>query len=168
MQLGELAKNVEYLLVLRLLANVVNVDVANFSFLIDYDDGALAVPSCFTPDTILLRDFTLRMEVCEKRITLDASEGFCVGYVTGNAVDRNAQDLGIIPFEVGGFRLVRRHLNRSHRGPVEWIKDENYVFLSAKITEANFLATSMTRQLEVGSHVSDLERGCLGGDGSSS
>src|SRR5213075_2395030 len=116
-KLREFSQYFEDLRVLRRFGDVVHVDVTHDAFFIDDDDGALADAFVFFPDAVLLRHFTFRMEVGEERIFLDTAEGFCECYVAGNAVNRDAHDLGIIPFKVGDFRLISRHLDRSDRCP---------------------------------------------------
>jgi hypothetical protein len=138
-RLLQIAQNVEDLIVVGLLADVVDVDVADDSLLIDDDDRALADPRLLDPHAILLRDFSLRVKVCQERELLDPTERLREGYVTGNAIDRNAQNLGIIPLEFGVLRLVRGNLNGSHGGPVEGIEDQDHVLLPLKAAETNLL-----------------------------
>src|SRR5437763_513400 len=135
-----------------------DVDVADDALLVDDDDGALADSLVLFPDAVFLRHFALGMEVGEKRIVFDSAEGFCKRYVAGNAVNRYAHDLGIIPFKVGHFGLISRHLHGSDRGPVERVKHEYYVLLAAVVAELELLTAAMAGKLEVWGCIADFER----------
>src|SRR6185369_998344 len=94
----------------------------------------------------------------EKRVLLDSAERFCKRYVTGNAVYRNAHDLGVIPFKVGHLGLISRHLYGSNRCPVEWVKHEDCVLFAAVVTELELLTAAMAGKLEVWGGITDFER----------
>ena len=142
-ELSELAQDVENLCVLGRLGNVVHVDIADDALLVDDDDGALADPLVLFPDAVFFGDFALGMEIGEKRVVLNPAERFGKRYMTGNTVNRNAHDLGVIPFKVGRFGLISRHLYGSNRGPVEGVKHEDYVLLAALIAEFELLTAAM-------------------------
>jgi hypothetical protein len=78
--------------------------------------------------------------------------------VTRNAVNRNAHDLGIIPFKVGHLGLISRHLDRSDWGPVQGVENQNDVFLPLGIAQSEFLTTAMSGQLEIRGAIADLQR----------
>src|SRR5205085_800567 len=164
--LRKLAQNFENLRVLRCLGDVVHVDIADDALLVDDHDGALADAFVLFPHAVLLRDFSLRMEVGEQRVMVDAAERLGECNVAWNAVYRNAHDLGVIPFKVGDFRLISRHLYGSDRGPVERIENDDDVLLSAHVTEFELLATAVTGQLEIGRLIADFERAGFRGGGS--
>jgi len=94
----------------------------------------------------------------QQRILLDSAERLRECNVTGFAVYRNAHDLGVIPFKVGRFGLISRHLHGSNRGPVEGVKHEDYVLLAALVTELELLTAAMACKLEVWGWIADFER----------
>jgi len=73
----------------------VNIDVRELALLIDDKQRALgnAVVRAIRAES--LRYFAFGMKVAEK-IVGNSTEALCPGGVAGNAVDGNAQDLGII------------------------------------------------------------------------
>jgi len=86
--------------------------------------------------------------------------------VTWDAVSRYADDLGIIPLEVGVLRLERGYFDGSDRCPVEWVKGDDKV-LTFVIAEFDFVSAEVTGKLEIGSCIADFERLGLRCDGGS-
>src|ERR1043165_10317191 len=96
------------------------------------------------------------------------AERFAECYVTGNAVNRNAHDLGVIPFKVGHLGLISRHLYGSHGCPVERIEDEDDVLLSTIVAELALLVAAVARQREIGRLDAHFQRrGPIGNGGPS-
>src|SRR5450759_2540078 len=142
--LVKIAQDLDDLRVLGRFVVVVNVDVTNDALLVHHDDGALGVSLVLLPDAVLPGDFALGMEIGEEGIPGNATERPCKRDVRGDAVHRNAHDLGIMPFKVGHFGLISRHLDGSDRGPVQRVEDQNDILLSARIAEFEFLVAAMT------------------------
>src|SRR5437899_8609586 len=110
-----------------------HVDVADDPLLVNDDDGTLANPLILSVHAVFLGDLSFGMEIGEQRVGVDPANGLGKSNVTGNAVNRNAHDLGVIPFKVSHLGLKYRHLHGSASGPVKAVKSENDVLLSATV-----------------------------------
>lgn len=111
----DLPENLAQLLVIRLVINIVNIDVLDDTFLINDEQGAFAVPFA-TQDAICRRDCAMRPEIGEQG-KADPAQAFSPCLQAGNMIDADAQNLGIQSRELGLFSLVRRDLAASYRRP---------------------------------------------------
>jgi len=95
------------------------------------------------------------MKICKQRVLLDPTEELGPSPVARDGVDRDAQNLGIAPLELGVVRLVRGHLGASDTGPVECVEGEHDVFLAAEVAEPHAFAAAVAGKFELRRRISD-------------
>lgn len=130
----------KYFAVVRSLAEFVKLSKDDLSRLVDdknrtfvYSRNGIACPE----HSVLLRNFTVRIEIAYQRIIQLPDLFFLPGNVAPGGIDANAQNLGIIGGELVEFSTVRRHLLASSRSPIERIKREHNVLYSPEAAQAH-------------------------------
>src|SRR5579871_4187244 len=114
--LSELAQHVEDHLGVRLLVELVDVDVGDLALLVDHHDGPRGDATVFHQRAVGARHPAVRPEVAEEGIG-DAAQRVRPRGVAGNVVYAYAQDLGVEALEARLKRLVLGHLDASDRRP---------------------------------------------------
>lgn len=109
-----------------------NVHEGELAFLVDDEYRALGNAIARAIRAEGLGYLAFGMKVAEK-IVGNPAEALGPSGVTGNAVNRNAQDLGIILAEAVEIRFVRGYLRRSDRRPGQRVKRDDYIFLATEI-----------------------------------
>src|SRR5688500_10174404 len=103
-----LSQFVEQYGILGLIADRMDVDIANLPLLIDDKNRSLCEPFR-SQHAELQRGVAVGPEVADQRVR-NPTERFRPRFDCRNGVDANTQDLGIIPVELWSVLLVRRHL----------------------------------------------------------
>ena len=122
-------KDREQVGVIGRIVDVVVIDVADDAVFVDDEDDAVAV-AVVGENAVFLGHFTVRPEIGQERIG-DPAQRFGPGFVAGDGIDRDTQDLGVEGFELFQIVLIARYLFTSDRGPVEGIKGQNDVLAAA-------------------------------------
>src|SRR2546427_8444221 len=125
-----LPQDLEYLLVVGLLVDLVNVLVDDLPLLIDDEERPFGV-AFRTVGSVSARHLTLGLEVRQEIVGYPA-EALRPRGVARHRVDRNTQHVGIRPLEAAQFRLVGGHLDRSDRGPCERVEGDEHLLLPAQ------------------------------------
>jgi hypothetical protein len=113
-------------LVVGLLVDIVDVDVADDPLRVDNKDGPLRAALVVPEYAVLFRDSAVRPEIAQQRVA-NATQALGPCFETRDVVDADAQDLGIKSRELGQVGLVRRDLVRSDRRPCHREEDEDDV-----------------------------------------
>src|ERR1700704_1407255 len=108
----------------------------NFSIFIDNKERALSNPLLVAIRPILLRDRTLRLKIRQQRKMIVAILGERL--VAPDAVDGNAQQLGMKLLELRKKFVVQTHLVAADGTPVGGIKRQNHG-LTAKLAQGQSL-----------------------------
>jgi hypothetical protein len=102
-----------------------DIDIADKALLIDDDYRPLRI--AFRPeDSVRLRCVTMRVEVAQERIC-DAAQAVRPGLQAWDAVNTDAQDLGMDPIKPVQLGLVGWDLARSYRRPGQREKYQHYI-----------------------------------------
>src|SRR6516164_2364642 len=141
--------------VLRLITDRMDIDVTDDTLLID-DENSTLRETFPTKHTIFECRQAVGKEVTEQRIR-NIAQRFCPRFDHRNVIDAHAQNLGIVPRELGKIFLVRRHLDRSNGGEGQWVERQNNVLLPTKVRELH-VGVQMRPQCEIRSFLTDL--GC--------
>src|SRR5206468_4053523 len=121
--------------ILGLVADRVNVDVTDDSLLINDENGALGKAFC-PKDTILQGGQSMRPEITQQGIRNVAKRlRPCLN--RRQCVNTEAQDLGVIPRELGEVLLVSRYLNGSDGGESQGVKRHDDVLFAPEVRELN-------------------------------
>jgi hypothetical protein len=131
----QLGQGAEEFIIVGLIVNVVNIYIADDTFLVDDKDGAFAA-AVLAQDAVRLSDLSVREKVAQEGIA-DTPQAICPRLETRDTVNADAQNLGVHPLELVEQRLVRRDLARSDRCPGQWEKGEYQVFLTQVIAQTN-------------------------------
>ncbi len=137
--------------IIGLLADLMNVLERNLALLVDDKQSPLR-DAIGRP--IGAKGFgysTLWLKIGQERIG-DTTKALRPGDVAGNGIDRNTQNLGICVRETVQIRFIGRHLDRSDRGPVEWVKGDEHVLASPEVGELDGSA-KVALQFEIRSHL---------------
>jgi len=126
----------------RIDRDVTFVDVANDSFFIDQESGAISEALLFVEDAIVFDDSAF--EITEDR--KGNSDLFCEFAVSGNTVNTHSEDLGVVAFEFGDISLIRLQLLRSTTGERQYIDRKYDVLLSFEITQLVSLSIGGTQR----------------------
>ena len=102
-------------LIIRLLVDIVNIDILDDTCFVDDENGAFGAP-IGTQYTILLGDLAMRPEIAQKWIG-NPTQAFSPGLQTRNRINAYAQDLDIQSRKSVVLGLIRRDLRRSDRRP---------------------------------------------------
>src|ERR1043165_4329223 len=125
------------------------------AFLVHDEEGAFGEPFR-SVRAVEACDLALRLEVAQE-IVGETAQTFRPSGIARDAVNGDAQDLGIVlpeAFEVG---FVGRHLRRSDRRPRQRVESDDDVLLAAEVRELHLLALlKVAWQLEVRGHFSDF------------
>lgn len=155
----EFAKNLEEVFVVRLICYVVDVLVSDLAFLIHDEKSAFRDSVRLTIRAVGSRDFAFRMKVAQE-IIRKIAEALSPGGVARDAVNRDAQDLGIVAFEAFEISFIGRHLCRSDRRPRQRVERHDDALLPTKIRELHLLVfLKMALQLEIRGHISNFRHG---------
>ncbi len=122
--------------ILGLIADLMDVYVADNAFLVD-DDNRTFREALSSKDVIFQRDRAVRPEIAQERIG-NPTQRFRESLVGKNGVNADAQDLGIEPVEFGKVFLIRRQLERSDRCERERVKRQHHVLLAFKARQRDF------------------------------
>jgi hypothetical protein len=132
----DLLKDSKQYLIVRLFIDIMHIDVADHTILVDYEDRPFTF-SFWTQDTIQLSNSTVREEITEQWIG-DTAQAFCPGLQTRYTVNANAQDLSVYPIEAVFFNLIRWDLTRSYGCPSQRKECQNNIFTTEIIAEVNW------------------------------
>jgi hypothetical protein len=94
----QLPQDLEYLFVVRLVVNVVDVHVLHNPLPVDNEQGPLGL-AIAAEGAVLFGHRSVRPEIAEQGVA-DAPQAFCPGFQTGDVVYANTQHLGIVAFEL--------------------------------------------------------------------
>jgi len=104
--------------------------------LIDYKRSAIAKALRFVENSVILNHCSF--EVAEE--WEGNADVLRKAFVSGNAVDANAEDLCFCALEFGDISLIRLQLFRSTTGEGEHVKCQDHIFLALEVTEFYFLS----------------------------
>ncbi len=121
----DLPQGFAQLFVIRLVVDIVDIDIADDACLIYYEESSLGL-AIGTKHAVLFGYRTVRPEIAEKRET-DASQTFGPRLQAGNMINADAQDLGIQSRELGFLCLVRRDLTASDGSESQWKERDNHI-----------------------------------------
>ena len=80
----------------------------------------------------------MRVKIAQQGVG-DTAQAISPGLQAGDAVDADAQNLGMDPFEPVEDRLVRRDLARSYRRPGQGKESQHDIALAVKVAQRNGL-----------------------------
>jgi len=150
----QLAKDLEEILVIRLIGNIVNVFEGNLAFLVYDEERSLANTVILSVGPEPPGHFAFRFEIAQE-IVRKSSQTLGPRSIAGHAINGNAQNLGIIAFKAFEVGLVRGHLAGSDGRPGQRVKRQHYILFAAEVRELNLLPFfHIARQLEIRGHVS--------------
>ncbi len=99
--------------------------VAHHALRVDDHDGPPAVAFIIAPEAVGLRHFALGMEVGQERV-IKPAQLLGESLVAINAIDADAQDLGIELPEALQVRLEGAELSPSGAGEIEHVKGQHH------------------------------------------
>jgi hypothetical protein len=98
-------------------------------------------------------------EITQERIR-NVAHGLRPCFQDGYVIDANAQNLGIIPRELGEILLVRGHLDRSDRSEGQWYECQDDILLTPKLGE-RYILVEMGFHGEIRSFFSNFRCVCF-------
>ena len=113
--------------IIGLMVDIVDVDVADITALIDDEDRPLAMPIRLAEYAVHLRHPAMRPKITRQRI-IDSPERHCPCFQARNMINAYAQNLSIQCREQAIIGLVRRHLARSDGRPGKREEHQDDIF----------------------------------------
>ena len=132
----QLAEFRDYLLVVRLLAQLVDPAEGDPALLIHDENGALVDPGqgvAFAHDPELLSDAAMGPVVAGQGVFLPADGLLLPSDMAIDGIGANAHDLGIVAGELGEITAERRHFLSSGRAPIERVKRHHQVLFAFQV-----------------------------------
>ncbi len=123
------AQHVEQHIVVRLVVDVVHVDVADDAPFIQHEKRPFGMAVIFAEDIVAFGHQAVRPEVAQQRVR-DAAHRFGPCLEGINMINADTQNLGIQSRELGLSAFVRRDLRRSYGGERQRVERQDYVFTS--------------------------------------
>lgn len=149
----DLPQGFAQLFVIRLVVDIVDIDIADDACLIDDEERPFGL-AIGTQYAVLIRNRAMRPEIAEERKT-DASQAFGPGLQTGDMVNADAQNLGIQSRELGFLSLVRRDLSASNGGERQGKECDDHVS-AAQFAERD-RRIQVAFEGEIGSGIADFQ-----------
>jgi len=128
---AKFAKDFKEFFIVGLPINWVDIDKADKAFGVDDNEGPLRgavvlVVGVLAQNAKGLADLSMWEKIREQRI-VDTANRFGPGFMTGNGINADTQNLGIELLETGQVVLVRGHLRPSNRGPIQRVEGDKDV-----------------------------------------